>query len=76
MNGALNQTFDSVWGEVEQQHGPAGREALRLVFMTGAATALNELRKGVDASGIAGAVAALKGLEAELCLVAGQGVVQ
>lgn len=76
MNGALNQAFDSMWGEVEQQLDPAAREALRLVFVTGAATALNELRKGVDANGAAGAVAALKGLEAELCLVAGQGVVQ
>ena len=76
MNGALNQTFDSMWGEVAQQHGPAGREALRLVFMTGAATALNELRKGVGAGGAAGVGAALKGLEAELCLLIGKGVVQ
>lgn len=76
MSGALNQAFDSVWGEVEQRHGPAGREALRLVFMTGAATALNELRKGVGAGGAAGVVAALNGLEAELCLLIGQGVVQ
>lgn len=74
MSGALNQTFDDVWGEAELDL--AGREALRLVFMTGAATALYELRKGVNANGAAGAVAALKRLEAELCLVIGQGVVQ
>jgi hypothetical protein len=76
MSGALNQTFDDVWGEAEQKLDLADREALRLVFMTGAATALNELRKGVDANGAAGVAATLKGLKAELYLLIGQGVVQ
>ena len=76
MNGALNQTFDSVWGDVEQQHGPDGREGLRLVFMTGAAAAVDELRKGVEADGVAGAVMALKGIEAELNRCVGKEVVQ
>ena len=76
MSGALNKTFDSVWGEVEQRHGPAGREALRLVFMTGAATALNELRKGFMANGQDGSTAALHGLEAELDRFIGKEVVQ
>ena len=76
MNGALNQTFDSVWGEVVQQYGPTAREALRMVFMAGAATAIDELRKGVEVDGVAGAVKALKGLETELLRGIGKEVVQ
>ena len=76
MNGALNQTFDSVWGDVEQQLEPASRETLRMVFMTGAATAIDELRQGAHASGGAGVAATLKGLEAELDRFIGKEVVQ
>lgn len=76
MNGPLNQTFENVWGEVEQRHGPTGREALRMVFMTGAATALHELRQGNRADGAHGAGLALLRLEAELDQFIGKGVVQ
>ena len=76
MNGPLNQTFENVWGEVEQRHGPTGREALRMVFMTGAATAINELRKGSRAGGAAGAKEAMQILEAELDRFIGKAVVQ
>ena len=76
MNGPLNQTFDSVWGEVEQLHGPTGREALRGVFMAGAATATDELRQGVRTNGVAGLLDALTLLEAELERAAGKEVVQ
>ena len=76
MSGALNQAFDSVWGEVEQRHGPAGREALRLVFMTGAATAIDELRQGVRTNGAAGLLEALTLLDAEMGRFIGREVVQ
>ena len=76
MNGPLNQTFENVWGEVEQRHGPTGREALRMVFMTGAATAINELRQGVRTNGVAGLLEALTLLDAELGRFIGRGVVQ
>ena len=76
MNGPLNQTFENVWGEVEQRHGPTGREALRMVFMTGAATAINELRQGVRANGVAGLQEALTILDAELGRFIGREVVQ
>ena len=76
MNGTLNQAFDSVWGPIEREHGPTGREALLLVFMTGAAAAVDELRKGVEADGVAGAVMAMKGIEAELNRCFGKEVVQ
>ena len=76
MNGPLNQTFENVWGGVEQRHGPTGREALRMVFTTGAATAINELRKGFMANGQDGSTAALHGLEAELDRFIGKEVVQ
>ena len=76
MNGPLNQTFENVWGEVEQLHGPTGREALRMVFMTGAATAINELRQGVRTNGVAGLQEALTLLDAELGRFIGREVVQ
>jgi hypothetical protein len=76
MNGPLNQTFENVWGEVEQRHGPTGREALRMVFMTGAATAIHELRMAFIANGSDGVTAAMHGLEAELERAFGQEVVQ
>ena len=76
MNGPLNQTFENVWGEVEQRHGPTGREALRIVFMTGAATAINELRQGVRTNGVAGLQEALTLLDAELGRFIGREVVQ
>ena len=76
MNGPLNQAFENVWGEVEQRHGPTGREALRMVFMTGAATAINELRQGVRTNGVAGLQEALTLLDAELGRFIGREVVQ
>ncbi len=76
MNWPLNQAFENVWGEVEQRHGPTGREALRMVFMTGAATALHELRMAFIANGSDGATAAMHGLEAELDRFIGKEVVQ
>lgn len=76
MNGPLNQTFDSMWGEVEQLHGPTFRETLRMVFMAGAATATDELRQGVRTNGVAGLLDALTLLEAELERAAGKEVVQ
>ena len=76
MNGPLNQTFENVWGEVEQRLDPDAREALRMVFMTGAATAINELRQGVRTNGVAGLQEALTLLDAELGRFIGREVVQ
>ena len=76
MNGPLNQAFENVWGEVEQRHGPTGREALRMVFMTGAATAIDELRQVVRTNGVAGLLDALTLLDAELGRFIGREVVQ
>ena len=76
MNGPLNQTFENVWGEVEQRHGPTAREALRGVFMAGAATAIDELRQGVRTNGVAGLLDALTLLDAEMSRFIGREVVQ
>ena len=76
MNWPLNQAFENVWGEVEQQLEPASREALRMVFMTGAATAIDELRQGVRTNGVAGLQEALTLLDAELGRFIGREVVQ
>ena len=76
MNGPLNQTFENVWGEVEQQLEPAGREALRMVFMTGAATVIDELRQGARTNGVDGLVEAMALLDAELGRFIGREVVQ
>ena len=76
MNGPLNQAFENVWGEVEQRLEPTAREALRMVFMTGAATAIDELRQVVRTNGVAGLQEALTLLDAELGRFIGREVVQ
>ena len=77
MSGPLLETFENVWGGIQQQPWPSeAREAALLVFMTGAATAINELRKGNRADGVNGAGAALMCLETELEQFINKGVVQ
>lgn len=76
MNGLLNQTFENVWGEVEQQLEPDSREALRMVFATGAATAIDELRQGARTNGVAGLLEALTLLDAEMGRFISREVVQ
>jgi len=76
MNGPLNQTFENVWGEVAQQLEPTGREILRMAFMTGAATVVDELRQGARTNGVAGLLDALTLLDAEIGRFIGREVVQ